>query len=243
MEKKKRGKHKYIGSYVRNLRGEYEYTGAYFKIDMPADSLKRIKIQSIILAGAIAVLFILAGLTNAPSSRVMYVMLPYAAAMLPIDIYARRRISYRTISKAHDAQTVRPFHSTVENRYHRHPHTDGHLGGGRYCLYSVFLRCRGYYTRTFLFDSLCGYNRRVSVALFMFQRKIICVECGKMTDYRPYFHLYCDFRLLFPVSHHLYTQYWLTFRQFCVKISVIIYITFANRTLCCDSGCSVAPFI
>ena len=158
MEKKKRGKHKYIGSYVQNLRGEYEYTGTYFKIDMSADSLKRIKIQNVILAGAIALLFILAGLTNATSSRVMYVMLPYAATMLPI-VFMLAAV-YR-IARYQKPMTLKQYdHSIVQlkNRYRHHPPTNGYIGGRRYCLHSVFLRCRGYYTRTPLFGSLCGYN-------------------------------------------------------------------------------------
>ena len=178
MEKKKRGKHKYIGSYVRNLRGEYEYTGAYFKIDMPADSLKRIKIQSIILAGAIAVLFILAGLTNAPSSRVMYVMLPYAAAMLPIAfmlaaVYRIARYQKPMTLKQYDHSIVQLKTVTIATLILTAISAVGDI------VYILFFCAAGDIIRELFYLTACVGIIAVSVALFMFQRKIICVECGK----------------------------------------------------------------
>jgi len=178
MEKQKHGKHKYLGSYVRNLNGDYEYTGAYFKIDVPADDLKRIKTWCVVLAVAIAVLFVLAGLTNAAGSRVMYIMLPYVAAMLPIafmlaDVYHIARYQKPMTLKQYDHSVVQLKAVTIA--------TLGLIaisavGDIVYLLLFCAAADRG---REFLYLAACAGVIAASFALLMVQRKIICVESGK----------------------------------------------------------------
>jgi len=178
MEKKKHGKHKYLGSYVQNLSGEYEYTGAYFKIDVPADSLKRIKLWCAVMAGSIAVLFILAGLINASSSRVMYVMLPYVATLLPVafmlaDVYHIARYQKPMTLKQYDHSVLQLKAVTVATIALTAISAVGDI------VYILFFCASEHIVRELLYLTACIGMTAVSIALFMYQRNIICVECGK----------------------------------------------------------------
>jgi len=178
MEKKKRGKHKYLGSYVPNLRGEYEYTGTYYKIDVLPDSLKRIKLWCAVMAGTIAVLFVLAGLTNAGSSRVMYVMLPYVAALLPIafmlaDVYRIARYQKPMTQKQYDQSVVQLKAVTIATLALIALSAIGHI------VYLAFFCAPEGMVRELLYLAFCIGIIAVSTVLLVYQRRIICTECKK----------------------------------------------------------------
>jgi len=178
MEKNKHGKHKYLGSYVRNLNGDYEYIGAYFKIDVPTDSLKRIKVWCAVMAGAIAGLFVLAGLTNAAGSRVMYVMLPYVGAMLPIvfmlaDVYQIARYQKPMTLKQYDHSVLQLKAVTVATLALTSVSAVGDI------VYLMFFCAPADMARELLYLAACIGMIAVSIALLIYQRKIICVEYGK----------------------------------------------------------------
>jgi hypothetical protein len=178
MEKKKHGKHKYLGSYVQNLSGEIEYTGVYLKIDVPEEDLKRIKVWCAVMAGSIAVLFALAGLTNASSSRVMYVMLPYVATLLPVvfmlaDVYHIVRYQKPLTLKQYDHSVLQLKAVTVATIALTAISAVGDT------VYISFFCADENIVRELLYLAACIGMTAVSIALLMVQRKIICVECGK----------------------------------------------------------------
>lgn len=84
-EKKKSGKRKYNDGYTRNNTGEFVYTGEYYRFDMPQQKINGLKLIYSVLALATAVAFLVSGFLNNEGSRVMYVILPYAALFLPVE--------------------------------------------------------------------------------------------------------------------------------------------------------------
>ncbi len=178
MEKKKHGKHKYLGSYVPNLNGEYEYTGVYYKIDVPVESLKRIKSWCAVMATVIAVLFVLAGLTNAAGSRIMYVMLPYVAAVLPIafmlaDVYRIARYQKPMTQKQYDQSVVQLKAVTIATLALIAISAVGDI------VFLAFFCAAKDVARELIYLSACIAIIAVSVALLVYQRRIICVDCQK----------------------------------------------------------------
>lgn len=75
---------KYRELYVDVGNREYKYTGAYYRFDLPAEKIGTMKLLYSAMALLTAILFIAAGFINNQGSRVIYVVLPYVALLLPI---------------------------------------------------------------------------------------------------------------------------------------------------------------
>ena len=171
----------------------------------------------------------------------MYVMLPYAAALLPIafmlaDVYRIARYQKPMTLKQYDHSVLQLKAVTVATLTLSAVSAVGDI------VYLLFFCAITTLRASFFIWGACIGIIAVSIALLIYPAQNMLPRELNMANYRLRFHLYCSFRRLFPVSHYLYTLYRLTFRRFYVKMNSIIYSYFYNRTLRCDSGCSVAPF-
>lgn len=75
---------KYLDDYEEQEDGKYVYIGKYYRINCDEQRLRRFKLTYGFLAGAAALLFILAGLSMYLSSRFWFVSVPFAAVIIPL---------------------------------------------------------------------------------------------------------------------------------------------------------------
>lgn len=80
----KRRRRAYLDDYVKNAAGEYVYTGDHMVLAGGTKALKTFLVKSGAAVLAIALLFLGMGFVQASGTRVVYVVLPYIAAFLPI---------------------------------------------------------------------------------------------------------------------------------------------------------------
>ncbi len=75
---------RYVDDYEEGKDGKYVYVGKYYRFFLEKEQLRRFRRAYAILAGAVVLFFLLAGLSEYASSRTWYVVLPYAACIFPI---------------------------------------------------------------------------------------------------------------------------------------------------------------
>lgn len=175
-ETKKRGKHKYLESYVRDLGGDYTYSGAYFKFDMPEKELRHVKAALAVLTSALAALFVFAGMLNSAGSRILYVILPYAVMLLPIlfmlsDIYKIAVIIRPMTRKQYDHSVVQLKRSTVAVIIFSAMSAVGDI------IYLLFFCSPADVSKELIYLIACLGILITSVFLLSVQRKIKCIEC------------------------------------------------------------------
>lgn len=62
----------------------YRYLGDYFKLTVPDESVKRVKVLVCVFAAVLAAMFGALCVVEDPSARVMYMSVPYAVMLLPL---------------------------------------------------------------------------------------------------------------------------------------------------------------
>jgi hypothetical protein len=174
---KKHGKRKYLDSYVRSLSGDYEYTGSYFKFDMPEEILKRVKIALAVLTVSVAVLFVFAGMLNSAGSRVLYVILPYAVLLLPIlfmlsDVYKIAVNKKPMTRKQYDHSVLQLKRSTLAIIIFSAMSAVGDI------VYILFFCSPVDLFGELIYLAACLCILVISIALLSIQRKIKCIECN-----------------------------------------------------------------
>ncbi len=175
-ETKKRGKHKYLEGYVRDLGGAYTYSGKYFKFDMPKKELRRVKAVLAVLAFALAALFVFAGILNSAGSRILYVILPYAVMLLPIlfilsDIYKIAVNICPMTRKQYDHSVVQLKHSTAAVIIFSAMSSVGDI------IYLLFFCSPADLSKELIYLVACLGILITSIILLSVLRKIKCIEC------------------------------------------------------------------
>ncbi len=101
---------KYVDDYEKDQSGKYVYVGLYYRFFVEKSVLKRIRVGYAILAAAMVLLFVMAGLNTYLTGTCWYVAIPYAASILPLAFLVMDTVR---ICRAPERMTKKEYNESV----------------------------------------------------------------------------------------------------------------------------------